>query len=131
MTSTDRYQYWPFPISEEERQIPEQAEKLDFLQDAYSDGFQSYREVRGLDNYGAYSESRSGCILQRGRKNRWEFLLHEGDETCFSALVTTFKVAGAAVRAWLNGRTTQEILEDVKEYLISPPSNIWTNPKNR
>jgi hypothetical protein len=131
VTSTDRYQYWPFPISEEERQIPEQAEKLDFLQDAYSDGFQSYREVRGLDNYGAYSESRSGCILQRGRKNRWQLLLHEGDETCFSVLVSTFKVAGAAVRAWLNGRTTKEILEDVKEYQISPPSRFCKNPNNR
>ncbi len=129
MTSTDdRYQHWPFPISEEERQIPEQAQKLDFLQDAYSDGFQSYRAVCGLDNYCAYSESRGGYILQRGRKNRWEFLLHEGDEICFSVLVTSFKVAGAAVRAWLNGRTREEILEDVKEYQISPP---WTNSKNR
>jgi len=42
----------PFPVSEEERQIPEQAEKLDFLQDEYSDGFESYQAVRGLDDYG-------------------------------------------------------------------------------
>ena len=129
MTSTDRYQYWPFPISEEERQIPEQAEKLDFLQDVYSDGFQCYRAVRGLDNYCAYSESRTGIILQRGPKTRWQLLLHEGEETCFSALVTTFKVAGTAVRAWLDGRTTNEILEDVKEYLVSPPIKILEKPK--
>ncbi|TYQ30101.1 hypothetical protein [Pseudanabaena sp. UWO310] len=121
MTSTNDYQFWPFPVSEEERQIPEQAEKLDFLQDVYSDGFESYRAVHGLDDYGANSESRSGYILQRGRKNRWEFLLLEGGDILFSALVNCFKVAGAALRAWLSGRTTNDILENVKEYLISPP----------
>ncbi|MEE3719722.1 hypothetical protein V2H45_23555 [Tumidithrix elongata RA019] len=133
MTSTNDYQYWPFPVSEEERQIPEQAEKLDFLQDAYLDGFESYRAVRGMDDYGANSELRSGYILQRGRQNRWEFLLGEGNKTRFSALVTSFKVAGAGVRAWLSGRTTSDILEDVKEYLISPPrlEDFWDKGKKK
>jgi hypothetical protein len=115
------YQYWPFPVSEEERQIPEQDEKLKFLESAYSDGFESYRTFQGLDNYGANSKSRSVYILQRGRKNRWEFLLSEDSNLCLSALVNDFGIAGEAVRAWLNEGSTIDIIDDINKYLINPP----------
>ncbi len=118
---TDKYQYWPFEISDVEKEKSEQAEKIKFLEDAYLDGFRACRAVEGLDDYGASSDSRSGYILQRGRKNRWEFLLSEGNNLHFSALVTSFSIAAAAVRAWLNKSSTSEILGDINEYLIAPP----------
>jgi hypothetical protein len=121
MANNANYEYWPFSVSQDEKLLPEQAEKLEFLESAYLDGFESYRAVQGLDDYGAKSTSRSGYILQRGRKNRWEFLLWQGDKIKFSALVTNFKVAGIAVRAWLNEQAISEIIETINEHLISSP----------
>jgi hypothetical protein len=119
-------QYWPFPINEAEKQLPEEAVKIEFLESAYLDGFQSYRDSGGLDCYGAKSESRSGVILQRARKNRWEFRLYnlgknEKVDRQFTAFVTDFRVAGIALRTWLNERSISDIIDNISEYLTVPP----------
>jgi hypothetical protein len=116
----DFYQYWPFPISEGEKQSPEAIEKIEFLEDTYSDGFTAYREPEKLDYYVAQSESRAGCIMQRGRRNRWELNL-SGSDPHLTAYVTNFRVAGKAVRAWLHEQPVSKILEDITEYLTVPP----------
>jgi hypothetical protein len=121
MTQTDNDQYWPFQISEEDNQLPEKAEKIEFLESTYSEGFEAYRESGGLDFYGAKSKSRSGYIMQRARRNRWEFVLSENGDERLTAFVTNFKVAGTAVRAWLNERSVSDILDDVNGYLTIPP----------
>jgi hypothetical protein len=121
MTTTYRYpnfQYWPFPVSDEEKQSPEKIVKIKFLENAYSEGFEAYREPPDkLDYYVACSKSRTGCIVQRGIRNRWEFTLSEYIETRFTAYVTEFRIAGEAVRAWLNGGTVNEIFDNIKDHL--------------
>jgi hypothetical protein len=114
----DRYQYWPFPISEIENQSPEKLEKIKFLASITSDGFVAYRSMKISDDYTAKSESRSGFITQRGRKC-WEFGLTDktsGPE--LTAFVAKFTVAAEAVRAWLNGRPGSDILENICDYLV-------------
>jgi hypothetical protein len=109
--------YWPFPVGETDRLFPELAEKIEFLEGVYSDGFKAYWALPEQSIYGASSKTRSGMIVQRGRKNRWEFRLDENIEQRLTAFITDFEVAGTAVRAWLNGRSVNDILEDIKEYL--------------
>jgi hypothetical protein len=122
MTKTDHYQYWPFPVSETDKQSLEEAEKIEFLKSAYFDGFKAYREVPGESLYGAKSNTRSGIIVQRSfRNNRWEFRLDENIERRLIAFVTDFRIAGTALKDWLNGRSVNEILIDIKEYLIISP----------
>jgi hypothetical protein len=116
----NNYQYWPFPVSTEERQLSEELEKLEFLESIYSDGFKSYREVPGESLYGAKSNTHSGIIIQRSFKNnRWELRLNENIERRLVAFVTDFRIAGKALRAWLNGKSMSDILIDVSEYLIN------------
>jgi predicted SpoU family rRNA methylase len=122
MTTTHRhphYQYWPFPISDLDMELPEEMEGVKFLESAYSEGFEAYREPPNQidDYYVARSESRIGTILQRGRRNRWEIVLTEGGEKRFKAYVTEFRVAGEEVRKWLKGVTVSEILENITGYL--------------
>jgi hypothetical protein len=118
MTGKDSYRYWPFQVEAEVRQLPEVAEKVEFLEGIYSDGFKAFQEVPGESFYGALSETRSGEIIQRSfRNNRWELRLSENFERRLVAFVTDFSVAGKALRAWLNGRSVDEILQDIREYL--------------
>jgi hypothetical protein len=124
--SNQHFQYWPFPVSEEEKQLPEEAVKIEFLESVYSDGFKAYRDCGGLDCYGAKSKSRSGVILQRARRNRWEFRLYdlndnENVDRRLTAFVTDFRVAGTALRTWLNERSVNDILNDINGYLTVPP----------
>jgi hypothetical protein len=126
INSNQHYQYWPFPVSKEEEQSPEEALKIEFLESVYSDGFKAYRAPGGLDCYGAKSDLRSGVIMQRARKNRWEFRLYDikGNESIdrrFTAFVTDFRVAGTALRTWLKERRISDILNDINGYLTVPP----------
>jgi hypothetical protein len=126
MDSNQHYQYWPFLVSKEEEQSPEEAVKIEFLESIYSDGFKAYRDPGGLDCYGAKSNSRSGVIMQRARKNRWEFRLYDLDDNGsvdrrLTAFVTDFRVAGTALRTWLNERCISDILDDINGYLTVPP----------
>ena len=120
----DEYQgdiYWPFPVSEEDRQSYELAEKIEFLESIYSDGFKAYWALPEQSIYGASSPSRSGMIVQRGRKNKWEFRLDENLKQTSTAFVDDFKVASKALRGWLNGQTLDEILEEIKDNLTLLP----------
>jgi hypothetical protein len=113
-------QYWPFPVSEKDRQRPEEAEKREFLESVYADGFKVYRMCKEQVRYTANAQSRTGHIQAMERGNCWRLTL-SGDEQRFMAFMTDFKIAGAAVRAWLHGRAVSDILEDIKEYLTIPP----------
>jgi hypothetical protein len=115
-------QYWPFPITELENQSSGEMEKIDFLQNVCSDGFAAYRTVGIWDEYGVESKSRSGFVIRRGLKNRWEFELFAKDAgPQLTAFVTSFEVSGTALRDWLNGRSVSEILEDINKYLAVLP----------
>jgi hypothetical protein len=138
MTDSNQYcQYWPFFVSEEEKQLPEEAAKIEFLENVYADGFEAYRDSGGLDCYGAKSKTRSGVILQRARKNLWEFRLYDLNDTDESvdrkltAFVTDFRVAGSALRVWLNGQSESNILEKVNEYLVIPPGLKYSYTLNK
>jgi hypothetical protein len=37
MATNENYEYWPFSVSQDEKLLPEQAEKLEFLESAYLD----------------------------------------------------------------------------------------------
>ena len=115
------FQYWPFPVSEIEKSIPEEAEKIEFLKSAYLEGFDVYRDFKGDSYYCARFEARVGDITRRG-KTRWQIQLHEGIEERLFAYVTEFKVAGEAVKAWLTGCPLNEITEYVSKYLTSRAS---------
>jgi hypothetical protein len=113
-------QYWPFLVSEEDRQRPEEAEKIEFLESVYANGFKVYRMCEEQVRYTAISQSHVGHIQAMERGNSWRLTL-SGDEQRLMAFVTDFKIAGSAVKAWLNGRAISDILEDIKEYLTIPP----------
>jgi hypothetical protein len=123
MTTTSRppgFQYWPFPVSEMDKQLPESMEQIKFFESVYLDGFEAYRDPPDRPDCCVVlskAKLRTGTILQRGRRNRWEFLLTESLETRLTAYVTEFRIAGEAVRKWLNGGTVSEILEDIHNYL--------------
>lgn len=117
---TSRYhQYWPFSVGEEEeRKLPEYAELIEFFKGIHSDGFKVYWELPGESLYGAKGETRSGEIIQRSfTKSRWEINLSEKFRPRFTAFVDDFRTAGIALRSWLNGQSTTNILEDVNEHL--------------
>jgi hypothetical protein len=119
MTS-NYYQYWPFPIGEEEeRKFPDHAELIDFFTGIYSDGFKVYWQLPGESLYGAKAETRSGEIIQRSfTKSRWEINLSEELRPRLTAFVDDFRTAGIALRDWLNGQSVNDIIEDIKENLI-------------
>jgi hypothetical protein len=136
MINENSYQYWPFPVDEAVRQLPEVAQKIEFLAGVYSDGFKAFQEVPGESLYGAMSETRSGEIIQRSfRGNRWELRLSENLERRLVAFVTDFDIAGKALRAWLNGQSEIKVLEDIREYLtlLSGLKNSYTlyTPKDK
>ncbi len=123
MTITDNDQYfqnWPFSVSEEDRQQPEEAERIEFLESVYSDGFEACRDAESQTYYSAKSKLRVGNITLRGVRDRWQIELHEGIERRLTAYIIGFNAAGGAVRAWLNGCSVSEILEGIKESLTNP-----------
>jgi hypothetical protein len=135
MTS-NHYQYWPFPIDEkEERRLPNYAELVEFFEGIYSDGFKVYWELPGESFYGAEAEARSGEIIQRSfTKSRWELNLSEKLRPQLTAFVDDFRIAGIALRIWLNGQSANDILEDISEHLtlLSGQKSSYTiyDPKN-
>jgi hypothetical protein len=118
MTSR-HYQYWPFPVGEEEeRKLPEYAELIEFFEGIYSDDFKVYWELPGESFYGAKAETRSGEIIQRSfTKSRWELNLSEKLRPRLTAFVDDFRTAGIALRGWLNGQSVTDILEGINEHL--------------
>jgi hypothetical protein len=122
------YQYWPFPVNEEDRQRSGIAEKIEFLESIYSDGFEAYQDPKSPTYYVGKSKVRAGSILERGTRDRWSLSLTESIEPRLTALVTNFSVAGTAVRNWLNGYSASEILNDINSYLISSSKsdNVYT-----
>jgi hypothetical protein len=112
------YHYWPFPVSEEDRRLPKVAEKIEFLEGIYSDGFDAYQDANSPTYYVGKSKFRAGSILERGTRNRWSLSLTEGIELRLTALVNSFSVSGTAVRHWLNGFTVGEILHDINQDLV-------------
>lgn len=117
-TSNYDYEYWPFPISESDANAPDFVDKISFLKAVKETGAESYKF--GINNYGAKSTSRSGIILERGRR-RWEIRLSEDDVRHLSAFTECFAVAGATVTAWLQGSTVSCVLDQLKEHLVVPP----------
>ncbi len=116
--TTNTNEYWPFPVSDEDRQWPEMLEKIAFLEAVSSAGFKGYRS--GTNDYGAESTTRDGIILERGRK-RWEFRLSENGNRRLSAFVREFVVAGNALTSWLEDAAVDDILAEVKDDLVVPP----------
>lgn len=92
--------------------------KVTFLKTRYDDGYESFRF--GINDYGARSKEREGCILERGR-NRWEIRLAQGNERRLLAFVSDFSVAGGAVRQWLAGACAKGIAQNISSCLVTPP----------
>lgn len=116
--TTNANEYWPFPVSEEDKQWPEMIEKIAFLEQVSSEGFKGYRS--GINDYGAESTTHDGVIIERGRK-RWEFRLSDNGNRQLSGFVSEFVVAGKALASWLKGASVDEILSDVRNELVVPP----------
>ena len=118
--ATTNYTYWPFPV-EFDAPLPGGSEEMDqhaFLKAAHDQGFDSFRF--GINDYGARSSEREGCILERGRA-RWEILLAEGVNRRFQAYVNDFGAAGRAVSNWLRGATAEQLVEALASHLVTPP----------
>jgi hypothetical protein len=112
------YDYWPFAVATADASMPQEDDKVTFLKAAYDDGYESFRF--GINDYGARSKEREGCILERGR-NRWEIRLAQGNERRLLAFVNDFSVAGQAVKRWLVGASAKEIVQNISSSLVSPP----------
>ena len=116
--ATCNYEYWPFSVGPVEGSLPEQTEKTEFLEAAFDQGYESFRF--GINDYGARSDKREGCILERGR-NRWEIRLAEGERRRLLAFVDEFQSAGHAVNRWLGGSCAKEVLDSIHDRLVTPP----------
>jgi hypothetical protein len=73
MSTTENNSYfrpWPFPVSDEDKQSPEEAQKIEFLESIYSDGFEVYRVRREKEQerYGAQFHPYLGSVMQWGSK---------------------------------------------------------------
>jgi len=117
MTTNDS-EYWPFPISETDKQWPELLEKITFLKEVCAAGFTGYRF--GMNNYGARYDDRSGIIIERGQK-RWELRLSQAETRKLSAFVSGFSTAGQALNSWLKGSSVSDILAELSDSLVVPP----------
>jgi hypothetical protein len=111
-------EYWPFAGETAYDCLSLAPEELAFLESTTRDGFQAFRF--GINDYGAKSSTREGCILERGRM-RWEIRLTEGEDRRLLAYVAEFRAAGIAVTEWLRGSCVQEILMVIRDDLITPP----------
>ncbi len=116
MTTFD-YDYWPFAVATAAPVAFPEDDKVTFLKAAYDDGYESFRF--GINDYGARSKEREGCILERGR-NRWEIRLAQGNERRLLAFVNNFSVAGHAVKRWLAGERAEQIVRDISSSLMTP-----------
>jgi len=117
MTRFD-YDYWPFPVATADAAVSQKDDKVLFLKSAYDDGYESFRF--GINDYGARSKEREGCMLERGR-NRWEIRLAEGQQRRLLAFVNSFSAAGEAVKQWLGGACAKEIAQNISSSLVTPP----------
>lgn len=117
MTRFD-YDYWPFPVATADAAVSQEDDKVVFLKSAFEDGYESFRF--GINDYGARSHEREGCILERGR-NRWEVRLAQGNERRLLAFVNAFTAAGEAVKQWLGGACAKEIVRNLASSLVIPP----------
>ncbi|MCH8921768.1 MAG: hypothetical protein IIA67_01325 [Planctomycetes bacterium] len=117
MRTTD-YTYWPFSVEPAASRSPQETEKVEFFETACDNGYESFRF--GINDYGARSQAREGCILERGR-NKWEIRLAEGEQRRLSAFVDDFKSAGQAIQQWLDGSPVRRIVHDIHDRLITPP----------
>lgn len=114
MSSFDN-EYWPFVLSDKEKEDTEVLTQIEFLKSVTKAGFQGYRF--GEVNYGASSNIRLGNLIKRGRRKRWELVLHDNEE-CLSAFISDFQIAGGALLHWLEGASIQNVLDEIKDYLI-------------
>jgi hypothetical protein len=117
MPSTNT-EYWPFVAGTDSGCLPRESEGATFLEAATRSGFEAFRF--GINNYGAKSNTREGCILERGRK-RWEIRLAEHKVRRLIAFVAEFRAAGEAVTEWLRGSCPEEILKVIRHQLVIPP----------
>ncbi len=116
-------EYWPFTRDTAYGCFSPAPEELVFLESTTRSGFQAFRF--GINNYGAKSSTREGCILERGRM-RWEIRLAEGEERRLLAYVAEFRAAGDAVIEWLRGSCVPEILMVIHDHLITPPGTKYS-----
>lgn len=117
MTRFD-YDYWPFSVATADASVSQEDDKIVFLKSAYDDGYESFRF--GINDYGARTKEREGCILERGR-NRWELRLAQGNERRLLAFVDDFSAAGEAVKQWLAGKCAKDIVQILSSTLVTPP----------
>lgn len=116
--TTSNYQYWPFAVVSAEGLAPQGCDQVAFLRATHAQGYESFRF--GMNDYGAKSSEREGCILERGR-NRWEIRLALGEERRLVAYVNEFSAAAEAVTQWLQGACAKDILHSIAERLETPP----------
>jgi hypothetical protein len=126
-------EYWPFAGETANDYLSLTPEELAFLESTTRSGFQAFRF--GINDYGARSSTREGCILERGRR-RWEIRLAEGEDRHLLAYVAEFRAAGQAVTEWLCGSCVQEILMVIRDHLTTPPGTessytIFQEPDSR
>ena len=117
MTRFD-YDFWPFTIATTDVGVSQYDDKITFLKTAYDDGYESFRF--GINDYGARSNEREGCILERGR-NRWEIRLVQGNKRRLLAFVNDFSAAGQTVKHWLAGACAKELVQNITSLLVTPP----------
>ncbi|MEX1224214.1 MAG: hypothetical protein WEA31_06660 [Pirellulales bacterium] len=116
--TTSNYQYWPFAVVAAEGRAPQEVDQVAFLKATHAEGYESFRF--GINDYGAKSSDREGCILERGR-NRWEIRLALDEQRRLVAFVNEFSVAAEAVTRWLHGACAKEIIQSIAESLVTPP----------
>jgi len=115
--SVTNYQYWPFDPSSATGGFVLDDDKIEFFREATAGGFEAFRF--GVNDYGAKSNGREGCILERGRA-QWEIRLSEGDQRRLVAYVRDFSAAGRAVTAWLGGSDARQIVANLHDQLVTP-----------
>jgi hypothetical protein len=116
--ATIDFHYWPFGVPPPLNRSLQEAFQVQFLQAAHEKGFRAFKF--GINDYGARSNNREGCILERGR-TRWEIRLAEESNRVLAAYVDDFACAGLAVQHWLEGRSAKEIVGDLSGHLVTPP----------
>jgi hypothetical protein len=116
--ATADFEVWPFVTAADRPSVGPDAEIVAFLELSAAKGYEAFRF--GLNDFGAKTSEREGCMLERGRK-RWELRLADGNGRRLLAHVADFSAAASAVHEWLEGVCVNEVLGHLQNQLVTPP----------
>jgi hypothetical protein len=111
--------YWPFEVLPPEQRAPLHSDQIRFLENAYRDGYQPYLD--GQDFIATNANSRSGSIIKRASRSRWEVVLSEANQRAVSLFLDDFCCASNAVLDWLRGGEAKTIIVSCAKHIIVPP----------